>query len=399
MHRTDWQAKPGPVPHAPGGRSVALWFSLTALVDTRAEFVTPSCGRCNGSKRIVVSSVLLRGQTHKCQRTESRESEIVTRSILDLPSSVRRPSPRRIPYLGRSTPYDILSVVNRLNEASSHSLDSETNRLKTIRRLILTQSKRANVGHIGSCLCVVEILAALYGGVMRKTAPNDPDRDRFILSKGHAALALYAVLVLQGHIAEGDLNTFCGDDSIFGVHPESLVPGIDFSTGSLGHGLSIAAGAALAARMQESQRRVYCLISDAECNEGSVWEAAMFGAHHQLNNLHVIVDVNGQQALGRTFDVLDASNLAERWASFGWRVSLADGHSIPELVNALSADSPSPAPHVILAKTAFGRGVSYMEQGRPITQSHLPVQPINWHYLPMSDQEYEIALAELGASG
>ena len=282
---------------------------------------------------------------------------------------------------------------------TSYALDTEASRVKAIRRIVLSQSKRANVGHIGSCLCVVEILAALYGGVMRTPVVDDPDRDRFILSKGHAALALYAVLVLNGRISNNDLNTFCGDGSIFGVHPERAVPGVDFSTGSLGHGLSIAAGAALAARLQESQRRVFCLISDAECNEGSVWEAAMFAAHHQLNNLQVIVDVNGQQALGPTCDVLDAPNLRERWASFGWRVSEVDGHSIPALVNALSADSRSPAPHVILAKTVFGRGVSYMEQGRPITQSHLPVQPINWHYLPMSDQEYEIALAELGASG
>lgn len=281
----------------------------------------------------------------------------------------------------------------------SHAQDRERNELRTLRRIILAQSKRANVGHIASCLCVVEILQALYGHVMKASAPDDADRDRFVLSKGHAALALYAVLVLNGHIAEDNLNTFCEDDSIFGVHPEKIVPGIDFSTGSLGHGVSIAAGAALAARMQGSERRAYCLISDAECNEGSVWEAAMFAAHHKLSNLHVIVDLNGQQALGLTRDVLDASNLCERWASFGWRVSEVDGHSIPALVNALSANAPSPEPHVVIAKTVFGRGVSYMEQGRPITQSHLPVRPINWHYLPMSDQEYEIALAELGGTG
>jgi transketolase len=234
---------------------------------------------------------------------------------------------------------------------------------------------------------------------MKTAALDDPDRDRFILSKGHAALALYAILALNKHIAELDLNTFCGDDSIFGIHPEKIVPGVDFSTGSLGHGLSIAAGAALAAHMQKSERRVYCLISDGECNEGSVWEAAMFAAQHRLSNLHVIVDVNGQQALGLTRDVLEASNLAERWASFGWRVSQADGHSIPELIDVLTANSASAAPHVVIAKTVFGRGVSYMEEGRPITQAHLPVQAINWHYLPMSDQEYEIALAELETAG
>lgn len=264
-----------------------------------------------------------------------------------------------------------------------------------MRRIILEQSKRANVGHIGSCLCVVEILEALFGHVMNISASNDPDRDRFILSKGHAALALYATLVLRGEISEHDLNNFCGEDSPLGVHPECIVPGVDFSTGSLGHGLSMAAGAALAARIQGSERRVYCLVSDAECNEGSLWEAAMFAAHHKLANLHVIVDWNGQQALGLTREVLDASNLPERWASFGWRVSLVDGHSVAELADALKAVHSSTSPHVVIARTTFGRGVSYMEEGRSLARPDLSVRTINWHYLPMSDAEYEIALAEL----
>ena len=263
-----------------------------------------------------------------------------------------------------------------------------------IRRAILEQSKRANVGHIGSCLCVVEILAALYSASLKGDA-DDHNRDRFILSKGHAALALYTVLRLRGDITEDELDTFCGDGSFFGVHPERAVPGIDFSTGSLGHGLSIAAGAALGARMQCSPRRVFCLISDAECNEGSVWEAAMFAAHHKLHNLRVIIDANGQQAFGLTREVLNASNLAERWAGFGWRVSDVDGHSVAALVDALSSESSDPAPHVVIARTVFGRGVSFMEEGRPLSQAHLPVQAINWHYLPMSDHEYQIALAEL----
>lgn len=263
-----------------------------------------------------------------------------------------------------------------------------------IRRAILEQSKRANVGHIGSCLCVVEILAALYSDSL-KGDPDDHNRDRFILSKGHAALALYTVLRLRGDITEDELDTFCGDGSFFGVHPERAVPGIDFSTGSLGHGLSIAAGAALGARMQCSPRRVFCLISDAECNEGSVWEAAMFAAHHKLHNLRVIIDANGQQAFGLTREVSNASNLAERWAGFGWRVSEVDGHSVAALVDAFSSESSDPAPHVVIARTVFGRGVSFMEEGRPLSQAHLPVQAINWHYLPMSDHEYQIALAEL----
>lgn len=266
-----------------------------------------------------------------------------------------------------------------------------------VRRIILEQSKRANVGHIGSCLCVVEILSALYERILRINSPEDFDRDRFILSKGHAGLALYAVLVLKGWIPADALNGFCGDNSIFGVHPEAVVRGIDFSTGSLGHGLSIATGAALAARLQNSRRRTFCLISDAECNEGSVWEAAMFAAHHRLDNLKLVIDWNGQQAFGRTCEVLDTSNLRQRWEAFGWRVSQVDGHSPRELTAALEEEAPGgkAAPQVVLAKTIFGKGVSYMEQGVPVTQTHLPVQAINWHYLPMSDVEYQIALEEL----
>ena len=265
-----------------------------------------------------------------------------------------------------------------------------------LRRTILDQSRRANVGHIGSCLCVVDILAALFGDVLRVSSPDDPDRDRFVLSKGHAALALYSVLVQKGWISEAQLNTFCGEDSLLGIHPEAALRGVDFSTGSLGHGLSMAAGAALAARMQGSDRRVYCLISDAECNEGSVWEAAMFAAHHRLGHLTVVLDLNGQQALGRTADVLDSSNLRQRWDAFGWRTAEVDGHSVDDLVGALrTAGTVDAAPLIVLARTVFGKGVSYMEAGVPLSQSHLPVQAVNWHYLPMSADEYAIAIGEL----
>lgn len=267
---------------------------------------------------------------------------------------------------------------------------------KQARRIVLQQSKRANVGHIGSCLCVVEILCALYERVLNIPSLDDPDRDRFILSKGHAALALYAVLALKGWLSSADLDSFCADGSLLGVHPEYHVAGIDFSAGSLGHGLSIAAGAALGAILQRSKRRVFCLVSDAECNEGSVWEAVMFSAHHRLHNLTVIVDVNGQQALGRTEDVLNLSNLTERWEAFGWRVTEVDGHAADQLFTALSRPSQAgDAPHVVLARTVFGRGVSFMMEGRAITQSHLPNQPVNWHYLPMSEEEYRLATVEL----
>jgi transketolase len=277
------------------------------------------------------------------------------------------------------------------------SVNPESISPKEMRRIILKQSRRANVGHIGCCLCVVEILAAIYGALLKASSPGHPDRDRFVLSKGHAALALYAALAAKGWISCAELDGFCGDGSRIAVHPEHTVPGVDFSTGSLGQGICMATGAALAARLQGSSRQVYCLISDAECNEGSVWEAAMFAAQHRLGNLQVVVDWNRQQALGLTQEVIDISNLAERWRAFGWKVSEVDGHSIPQLVGTLSA-SPAAAPHVVLARTIFGRGVSYMEQGIPLTQVHLPVQPINWHYLPMSAHEFEIAMREVEAA-
>ena len=189
-----------------------------------------------------------------------------------------------------------------------------------IRRIVLEQSKRANVGHIGSALSIADILAVLYADVLRVNHPLDPDRDRLVLSKGHAALALYAALSLRGWLAEQDLATYCADGSLLGVHPEHQLTGVDFSTGSLGQGLSVGAGAALAARLQGSSRRVFVLMSDAECNEGSVWEAVMFAAHHRLANLVAIVDLNGQQALGYTDRVLDLSPLHRRWSAFDWDV-------------------------------------------------------------------------------
>jgi len=261
----------------------------------------------------------------------------------------------------------------------------------------LSQSCRANVGHIGSCLCIVEILAALYSSVLRVDRLNDPDRDRFILSKGHAGLALFATLHLKGWISEEELGTFCGANTFLGVHPEAAVAGVDFSTGSLGQGITFAAGAALAARIQESHRQVFCLISDAECNEGSVWEAAMFASHHGLSNLRVIVDWNRVQAFGPTHDVIDIPNIAERWRAFGWRVLEVDGHSIPSLTESLSSPGIENQPLLVVARTVFGKGVSYMEKGIPLTQTHLAVQPMNWHYLPMSPEEFRIAMNEVEA--
>jgi transketolase len=253
-----------------------------------------------------------------------------------------------------------------------------------IRRIVLEQSKRANVGHIGSALSVADLVATLHGRVLRISRHDDPERDRFVVSKGHAVLAVYAALALRGWLPAEQLDTYCGDGSLLGVHPEHALPGIDFSTGSLGHGLSFAAGAALAARMQGSARRTFVLLSDAECNEGSVWEAAMFAAHHKLASLVAIIDLNGQQALGYTDDVLSLSPMADRWRAFGWDVHEVDGHDADGLAGTIGRlDTASGPPHVLVARTVFGKGVSYMER------------QIKWHYSPMSDDEYRRALAEI----
>ncbi|MFH0793692.1 MAG: transketolase [bacterium] len=253
-----------------------------------------------------------------------------------------------------------------------------------LQRIILDVSKHAGVGHIGCALSIADILQALYLHVLRIPDPDDPDRDRFILAKGHAALALYGVLFLKGCISREQLDTFCANNSLLGVHPEHALRGVDFSTGSLGQGLSYGAGAALAARLQDSSRRVFVLVSDAECNEGSLWEAVMFAAHHRLANLVAIVDLNEQQALGYTREVLDLSPMAERWRSFGWEVQEVDGHNTEEIVQAIARfDTVQGPPHVLIARTVLGKGVSFMER------------QIKWHYWPLSDNEYAQAIEEI----
>ncbi len=250
-----------------------------------------------------------------------------------------------------------------------------------IRREVLRHSKRAGVGHIGSSLSIADLLGALYGEILEGEGPDDPGRDRFILSKGHAALALYAALNARGWLSAEDLATFGTDGTLLGVHPEHEARGIDFSTGSLGHGLPIGAGAALAARLQKAPRRVFVLVSDAECNEGSLWEAVMFAAHHRLSSLVAVVDLNGQQAFGYTRDVLNLSPLPEKFRAFGWDAHEMDGHDTDAIVRTVGAlNVRSGPPHALVARTVFGRGVPFMESA------------IKWHYWPMSDEEYEEAL-------
>jgi transketolase len=258
---------------------------------------------------------------------------------------------------------------------------------RAMRELILKESFRAHVGHIGSGLCVVEILEALFSKVIKSDSPSDPDRDRFILSKGHAALALYVALHFKGWISAEQLSTFCGNGTTLGVHPEPETPGVDFGTGSLGQGLSYATGAALAARWQKSKRRVFAVMSDAECNEGSTWEAAMFAGHHKLANLCVIVDMNKQQAFGYTKDVIDIPRIKDVWNGFNWDVHEVDGHNVEQLVKTMSGLNFSEGrPHVLLANTVFGKGVSFMEG------------QIKWHYSPLSEQDLSQALMDVSKS-
>lgn len=227
-------------------------------------------------------------------------------------------------------------------------------------------------------------MAALYGNILRIADPADRERDRFILSKGHAALAVYAALFLKGWLSAEVLNTFCADGSMLGVHPEHCLPGVDFSTGSLGHGLAVGAGYALAARLQGSGRRIFVLVSDAECNEGSLWESVMFAAHRKMSNLIAVIDLNGQQALGHTEDVLSLPQMAERWRAFGWDAHEIDGHDENEIVRTIeNLDTDAGLPHVLIAQTVFGKGVSFMER------------QIKWHYWPMSDEEYRKAMDEV----
>lgn len=259
------------------------------------------------------------------------------------------------------------------------------NNIKNLKKYIIEQSKRAGVGHIGSALSIIDLLWCIYDKHLIVSAKKRAQNDRFILSKGHAALALYVVLYAKGFISEKDLNTYCADNSTLGVHPEHYVNGIDFATGSLGQGITFAVGAALGAKIEESSRRVYCVLSDAELNEGSFWEAIMFAAQHKLNNLVYVLDDNKQQALGFTKDVIQIRDLSRKIESFGFNVYTIDGHDIDDIDQCLKKTKicNNSKPHFIIANTICGKGVSYMEG------------TIEWHYKSMNDDQYQQALKEL----
>lgn len=253
---------------------------------------------------------------------------------------------------------------------------------RAFKRWIVEQSLASNVGHIGSALSIADIVATLWGGVLRNPGTDLPDRDRFILGKGHAALALYCALRWKKIIDEAAFKTYARDGTLLGVHPEHALKGVDLSTGSLGQALSVACGVALGLRTKKFPSRVFILMSDAECNEGQVWEAAMFAGQHKLSNLTAIVDLNGLQALGFTKEIIDLHGQTPLWKSCNWDVVETDGHDIAKLLKTFNAE-PGSKPRVILARTVLGKGVSFMENR------------LEWHYRNLSPELAAKALAEL----
>lgn len=258
-----------------------------------------------------------------------------------------------------------------------------------IRAHALKMVHRARSSHIGGSLSMADLLAVLYGGVLRvdPSQPSWPDRDRFILSKGHAVAAFYAALAERGFFPLEWLDTFYQDGSHLLGHSTYGVPGVEASTGSLGHGLSIGCGMALASKRDERPYRVFVLLGDGECDEGSTWEAVLFAPHHQLDNLVAIVDYNKIQSLGTVREVLDLEPLAEKWQAFGWAVREIDGHDFTQIESALqSVPFESGQPSCVITHTVKGKGVSFMEN------------MLVWHYRHPSDEELRQALAELGVS-
>ena len=269
------------------------------------------------------------------------------------------------------------------------ALEIDTRALaKRIRIHALHMTSLGGGAHIGAVFSCADILAVLYGGILRvdPAVPESPARDRFVLSKGHAGAGLYAVLAERGFFPVEQLPTHYQDGSDLSGHVSHKLPGVDVSTGSLGHGLSIAAGMAYAARLKSAPHRVFCLLSDGECDEGSTWEAALFAAHHGLSNLVAIVDYNRIQGLAPVAEVIELAPFAEKWAAFGWEVREVDGHDRQALYSALAA-APFAAgkPSCLIAHTVKGKGVSFMEN------------TVLWHYRIPRGGEFDAALAELEA--
>ena len=269
------------------------------------------------------------------------------------------------------------------------SIQELEKRARIIRARIVETSHMASIPHLGSCLSCVDILIALYFSILRlePKKPQALDRDRFILSKGHGAPALFQVLAMRGFYPESLLENYGQDGGIFAEHPPApgYLPGIEAATGSLGHGLPLALGMAMAAAIQKQSYRVYAVLSDGECNEGSVWEAAMLAASQKVNNLCVIVDFNKWQATGRSQEIMALDPLVDKWRAFGWNTTEIDGHHIPSLCESLkSFPAANQKPTAIIAHTIKGKGISFMEDDN------------NWHYRIPSSEEVSLAKKELG---
>lgn len=263
---------------------------------------------------------------------------------------------------------------------------------KEMRKLIFKTAYKGKTGHIASALSIVEVLTALYfGDVMAYDScnPEWTDRDKLIMSKGHASLAMYSTLAMAGYFPQEKLSGFCRPMSVFGGEPKyGDIPGIEATTGSLGHGLSFGVGIAMAHKLDNKQSRIYVILGDGECQEGSVWEAVMSAAHHGLQNLTVILDNNKLQAMGTLDEILSLEPFAGKWHEFGWDVAEADGHDMNAIREILLKDkqSKSERPRLIIANTIKGKGISFMEQ--------VPI----WHYRMPNEQELELVLEELELS-
>ena len=259
---------------------------------------------------------------------------------------------------------------------------------KRMRKKALDMALNAGAGssHFGGGLSIVDITATLYGGIM-KLDPNNPKwekRDRFILSKGHGVLGYYTALSEIGYISEKDLKTFEKDGTYLFGHPVmNRSKGIEFSNGSLGMGLSLGIGVALAGKRKNIDYKVYVLMGDGECNEGSVWEAAMAGPHYKLDNLVAILDKNNLQQTGTNSEIMSVGNLASKWKSFGWQVIEIDGHNVPEIYETFLSVKNQNGPVAIVANTVKGKGFSFAENNNA------------WHHAPLSSSQYEAALEEL----
>lgn len=270
-------------------------------------------------------------------------------------------------------------------------MNSNTTALKlsaaNIRKMVLEAVNSAKSGHPGGSLSATDILTYLYMSEMNVDPknPKDPDRDRFVLSKGHASPALYGTLAERGFIPKADISTFRNAESYLQGHPDAKgVSGVDMSTGSLGQGISAACGMALAGKLDGKNYRVYSLLGDGECEEGQVWEAAMFAAHYKLDNLTVFLDFNGLQIDGDIREVMNPTPFDKKFEAFNWNVLTIDGHNFDEIQKAVEAAKACKGkPTIIIAKTVKGKGVSFMEN------------QCGWHGNAPSDEQYKIAISEL----